>query len=496
MRALLSVYDKTGIVDFAKALEARGFELISTGGTYTALQEAGCNVTTVESVTGQREILGGRVKTLHPKIHGGILHRRDNPEDQQTVSDEGIASIDMVVNNLYPFEQTVARTTDHSEIIEMIDIGGPSMIRAAAKNYKDVYIVTDPADYDAVLDHLDDEDETYRAYLAHKAFATTARYDKAIDAYFARMTGGASDMDSAWDFTFSDTLRYGENPHQKAAFYQGRVIAPMAILHGKQLSYNNYNDLYAAVKAVKAFEEPTVVAVKHTNPCGIGSGDNLTEAYIKAYECDTESIFGGIIALNGVVDLRTAEEMNKIFLEVIMAEGFDEDAFALLSKKKNLRLIAIKNIREFQLPKQFKQTLNGVLVQDCDTEDYDELHVVSKAQPTEEELENLKFAFKAVKFAASNGVVLAKDKATYAIGQGQTKRAWAVEEVLDRTRDLEGVVLASDGFFFDDTIDLLSAYGVHAAISPGGSIHDDKVIAAADEAGMVLVFTHMRHFRH
>ncbi|MBL7576178.1 phosphoribosylaminoimidazolecarboxamide formyltransferase / IMP cyclohydrolase [Peptoniphilus asaccharolyticus DSM 20463] len=489
MRALISVFDKTGIKEFAQELEKRNWEIISTGGTYKLLEESGIKVISVEEVTGQREILDGRVKTLHPKVHGAILNIRDNEAHQATIKEEGITSIDMVVNTLYPFEDTVVKTDDFDEIIEMIDIGGPSMIRAAAKNFRDVLIVTDPSDYNDVLENLDSLTEDYRKKMAIKAFETTAKYDRAISDY---LSGENFNL----NLKLNEILRYGENPHQKAAYYTGEEVADMKVLHGKQLSYNNLNDLYAAVKAVKGFEEPTAVAVKHTNPCGIGTGENLREAYLKAYECDTESIFGGIIALNREVDLEVAQELSKIFLEIIIAPKFSSEAFELLSSKKNLRLVEISNLIEFEVGKQFKQTLNGLIVQDFDEVEFEKFEVVSNRKPTEKELKDLEFAFKAVKYVASNGVVLAKDGATYAIGQGQTKRAWAVEEVLQRARELDGVVLASDGFFFADTVELLKEHGIKAAVSPGGSVKDEEVIEAANRADITLIFTGTRHFRH
>lgn len=490
MRALISVFDKTGIVEFSKELENKGWEIISTGGTFKLLKEKGVSVIPVEEITGQKEILDGRVKTLHPKIHGAILNIRSNSAHQETLKQEDIISIDMVVNTLYPFEETIKRTSDFDEIIEMIDIGGPSMIRAAAKNFKDVLIVTDPSDYKEVLENIDSPTEEYRKKMAFKAFKTTANYDKAISNYFN------DEKSFKMDFKLEEDLRYGENPHQSAAYYVGEKVADMKILHGKQLSYNNLNDLYAAVKAIKSFDEPAVVAIKHTNPCGIATAKNLKEAYLKAYECDTESIFGGIIALNREVDLETANELSKIFLEIIIAPKFEKSAFEVLSEKKNIRLIEIANLMEFEIEEQFKQTLNGILVQDFDEKEYDEFEIVSKRKPSQKELEELKFAFKAVKFVASNGVVLAKDGATYAIGQGQTKRAWAVEEAIQRSRTLEEVVMASDGFFFEDTIEILKENGIKAVISPGGSIKDKDVIEAADKADITLIFTGTRHFRH
>lgn len=503
MRALLSVYDKSGIVDFARELVNRGFELISTGGTYKTIHDAGIEVISVEDVTEFPEILDGRVKTLNPKIHGGILARRDIKEHMETLEKENIKPIDMIVNNLYPFEEKLLENKDHETMIENIDIGGPSMIRAAAKNYKDVYIVTDPADYDKVLDNLENEDIKFKEYLAKKAFSYTAHYDSLIANYFLERKPEDFPNYLNKSYTLNEKLRYGENPHQKAAFYEDsypRNHVKYNVLHGKQISYNNLNDMFGALNAVINFDKPAAVAVKHTNPCGIGTGENLSEAFKKAYECDDESIFGGIIALNREVDIATAEMLSKIFLEIVLAPGFAKDSYELLAKKKNIRLVEIPEFKKLNHSnKRFKQVLNGIIIQEDDDIIWkdEDLEFVSNRKPTDEELEELKFAFTCVKSSASNSVVIAKDGGTLAIGQGETKRSWAVEEAIERAADkAKGAVLASDGFFFKDTIELLDKAGINVMVSPGGSVKDPEVIEYANANNICLVFTHIRHFRH
>ena len=500
MRALISVYDKEGIVEFTQGLVELGWEIVSTGGTYKLLEESGIDVLAVEEITNFPEILDGRVKTLNPMIHGGILYRRDLKEHQETIKDQGIGSIDMVVNSLYPFEETVKSTDDRSQIIEMIDIGGPSMIRAAAKNYQDVIIVTDKTDYKEVLDRLKEDtlDLDYREHLATKAFLTTYNYDKAISEYLKG--------DNFLDLSFDDrrTLRYGENPHQSAAYYEyanmdPKYMANLKQLHGKELSYNNYNDMFAAIKGVKNFLGYGCVAIKHANPCGMGVGESSYEAYMKAYKGDTESIFGGIIAFNQEVDAEAAKEMSKIFLEIVVAPSFSDEAFEILSQKKNIRLMTIENFDEYEIPlTDFRGTINGVLTQDYDNMEVDTTRWTfpTETKPTQEQLKEMIFAWQAVKAVASNGVVLTKNGGTVGIGQGQTKRSWAVENALDHAIDLDGVVMASDGFFFEDTIELLAEYGVQAVVQPGGSISDPKVIEACNRHGIALVMTGNRHFRH
>lgn len=503
MRALISVFNKDGIVEFARELADRNWEIISTGGTFKKLKDSGIDVISVDSVTGFPEILDGRVKTLNPKIHAGILARRDINEHMETLKDEGIETIDMVVNNLYPFEEKLLEKADHDTMIENIDIGGPSMIRAAAKNYKDVFIVTDPSDYEKVLNNLDGGNLEFKEYLAKKAFSYTAHYDTVISNYFLKRLPEEFPKYLNKSYELSEELRYGENPHQKAAFYEDSYTPDRIsynVLHGKQISYNNLNDMYSAINAVINFEKPAAVAIKHTDPCGIGTGETLEEAFVKAYECDDESIFGGIIALNREVDEKTAEHLSKIFLEIVVAPSFSKEAFEILTKKKNIRLIEIPEFeRLYEGGKRFKQVLNGIIIQDSDDIVWDEekLSFVSDRKPNEKELEELKFAFTCCKTTFSNSVVIAKNGGTLALGQGETKRSWAVEEAIDRAGEkAKGSVLASDGFFFRDTIELLDKAGINVIVQPGGSVKDQEVIDYANENGICLVFTNIRHFRH
>lgn len=507
MRALVSVFDKENIVEFAKSLIQLDWEIVSTGGTYNKLKESGVDVVSIEDITEFPEILDGRVKTLNPKIHAGILYKRDNENHKKTMDELNLKSFDMIVCNLYPFEKTLKETNDESKIIEMIDIGGPSMLRAAAKNFKDVIVVTDKNDYDTIIEKLKDNsiDLSYKKELAKKVFETTFNYDKLIFEYFNKEDNNEFKETLVYDFKKENDLRYGENPHQKAAFYinenlDEKYLANIKKLHGKEISYNNLVDLNAAVKYVKYFDECATVAIKHRNPCGIAIGENPYDSYMKAYECDSESIFGGIVAFNRQVDAKAATEMSKIFLEIIVAPSFTDEAFEILSKKKNIRLIQIDNLCEMENPKyQINEVLNGIVIQEHDNTfiDESELEVVTKRKPTEKEMKDLKFAFLCVKAAASNGIVSAKDGATLGIGQGQTKRSWAVEEALDRAGDkIKGAVIASDAFFFKDTMELLKEYGVKAVIQPGGSIHDKEVIEYGNENDISVVFTHVRHFRH
>lgn len=508
-RALISVFDKEGIVDFTKELVALGWEIISTGGTSKILNEAGINVMEVEEVTNFPEMLDGRVKTLNPFIHGGLLYRRDNDEHVKKIREMKIEPIDMVVNNLYPFEETIKRPgVSHEEIIENIDIGGPSMIRAAAKNYRDVIVVVDPIDYDKVLDELknfEDVSLNTKEYLARKVFNYTAYYDALISNYFNQLEGVKFPQMLTLPFKHAQELRYGENPHQKAAFYKetGKVegtLAGAVQLHGKELSFNNINDANGAIKILKEFEEPTVVAVKHTNPCGVGSGKSISEAYDKAYECDKESIFGGVLAINREVDKEVAERINSIFIEIVMAPSFSKEAIEILTKKKNIRLLTIESIFDNDYTEyDLKKVLGGLLIQDRDTLLLsDELKVVTQKSPTEEEMKDLIFAWKTAKNMNSNGVVIAKDDATIGIGLGEVNRFWAVEEAIERSKDkIKGSVIASDGFFpFSDSIEVLGKAGVTAIIQPGGSIKDQEVIDAANRLGIAMVFTGVRHFKH
>lgn len=508
-RALISVWDKTGVVELAKELISLGWEIISTGGTKKALKNAGIEVVDIEDVTGFPEAFDGRVKTLHPNIHGGILHIRDNENHLQTLEKLEIQPIDLIVNNLYPFKETLEKeNVTHEEIIENIDIGGPSMIRAAAKNYRYVTVLVDPDDYGIVLNELKVNGETTldtRQYLARKVFQYTAQYDSLIANYFNRIDNIIFPDKLTISCEDKVELRYGENPHQKAAFYKeidklGGTIAGATQLHGKELSFNNINDANGALEIIKNFEEPTVVAVKHANPCGIGSANTIYEAYKKAYECDKVSIFGGIIAANREIDVNTAKLINEIFIEIVIAPSYSEEAFSVLTSKKNIRILQLPDIMvNDYITYDIKKVLGGILVQERDNVNLtDEIEVVTKKSPTLDEMNDLLFAWKAVKNVKSNSVVLVKDSGTIGIGMGQVNRIWAVEQAIEHGGEKTlGSVLASDGFFpFGDSIEALAKAGVTAVIQPGGSIRDEDSIRAADEAGMAMVFTHMRHFKH
>lgn len=508
-RALISVYNKDGIVEFAKSLVELGWEIISTGGTSKTLKNAGINVIEIDEVTSFPEILEGRVKTLNPYIHGGILYKRNDENHVKTIKDLNINSIDMVVNNLYPFEETIKNVdSTHDDIIENIDIGGPSMIRAAAKNYKFVTVIVDPKDYEIVLEELKKNNEVKsetKEYLACKVFSYTAYYDALIANYFNKLTNNKFPENLTLTYKLSQDLRYGENPHQDAGFYKEVFEVKGSIssgkqLHGKQLSFNNINDANGALEALKEFEEPTIVAVKHTNPCGIGSGETLLEAYIKAYECDKESIFGGIIAANREIDSDVAQKINEIFIEVVLAPSFTQEAVSILTQKKNMRLIEIESISNNNYNAvDLKKVLGGVLVQDRNEKLLmDDFKVVTKRTPDEKEMEDLLFAWKVAKNIKSNGIVIAKDKATIGIGLGEVNRFWAAENAIKRSKDkVENSVVASDGFFpFKDSIEILAKAGVKAVIQPGGSIKDSEVIEEADKNNISMIFTGIRHFKH
>lgn len=506
-RALISVFDKNGILEFARSLERMDWEIISTGGTYKYLKDNGVNPIEIEEITKFPEILNGRVKTLNPYIHGGILYKRDDENHCETIISHGISGIDMVVNNLYPFEEKLREGANHEDMVENIDIGGPSMIRAAAKNYRDVLIVTDPEDYIKVSDELEAGEvrEKTRLDLSRKAFGYTAHYDSLISNYFNKIMDKDFPEYLTLPYKLEEKLRYGENPHQKASYYKDSfedLNISIRQLHGKELSYNNLNDIYGTVRALKEFEEPSVVAVKHTNPCGIGSGRSIFEAYMKAYECDTESIFGGIVALNRDVDAEIAGHMATYFLEVVIAPGFTEGAMEILTRKKNIRLIEIPELNEFNLNKMsYKQVLQGMIYQETDKmsgeeKDFD-FQLMTSREPSEFEIEDLKFAWRCVKNVASNGVVLVKNKGTIGIGQGEVRRSWAVEGAIERSgENVEDSVLASDAFFFEDTVEALNKAGVKAIISPGGSVKDEEVIKLCEEYDISLIFTGVRHFRH
>ena len=519
-RALLSVSDKNGIVELGTELEALGVELISTGGTRRVLSDAGIEVRDISEVTEFPEMLDGRVKTLHPRVHGGLLGLLDNKEHRDTMEAHGIESIDLVVVNLYPFEETRARNgaTDE-EIIEQIDIGGPAMIRSAAKNWRFTAVVTDPDDYSSLLAELRESDTTIgegmRRRLAGKAFLRTNRYDAAIASYFAETEsesqGVADDdkaSDSVTDFSlnlpFGQGMRYGENPHQEARFF-GSFAGIFDHLHGKELSYNNVIDLSAAALLSLEFTEPTVVIVKHTNPCGVGSSEDLVDAWKKAFATDTASPFGGIVSVNREVTPELAREINEIFTEVIVAPSFAEEALDLLRKKKNRRLLTVNQdrLRASTQEPQLKTVPGGLLMQDYDSELFGEegMTVVTKREPTEEEWKSLAFAWRVAKHVKSNAIVYAGVDRTLGVGAGQMSRVdsamIAARKAEKAGLDLQGSAVASDAFFpfADGLLEAVEA-GATAAIQPGGSIRDDEVIAAANERGIAMVMTGMRHFKH
>jgi phosphoribosylaminoimidazolecarboxamide formyltransferase/IMP cyclohydrolase len=510
-RATLSVTDKTGLVDFARRLSALGIELISTGGTAKLLRDSGITVKDISDLTGFPEMLDGRVKTLHPKVHGGILHRREDPKHVAAVKEHGIQPIDMVVANLYAFEKTAARPgVVFEELIENIDIGGPSMIRSAAKNFQDVAIVTSPADYDAIAAELEREkgqlSKETKWRLAQKAFATTAAYDSAIASTLEQISPENMQRESSFPntlrFSFHKTLdlRYGENPHQKAAMYSdgsGAGVANARQLQGKELSYNNIVDLQAAWDLAQEFEEPVVAIIKHTNPCGTATGKTLAEAYKRALECDPVSAFGGVIGVNRPVDAAAAEEMHKLFLEVIAAPGFDEAAKAKFASKKNLRLVEVTPANQKWI---LKNVSGGMLVQDADMrplQDAD-LRVVTKRPPTPEEMRALLFAWKVCKHVKSNAIVYAREGQTVGVGAGQMSRVDSAKiGAMKAQLPLKGTVVASDAFFpFPDGVEEIAKAGATAVIQPGGSQRDPEVIEAADRLGLAMVFTGVRHFRH
>lgn len=508
-RALISVSNKEGIIPFAKQLAELGVDIISTGGTKRALEEAGVPVISISDVTGFPEILDGRVKTLHPAIHGGILAVRSDERHQAALKEHGIRPIDLVVVNLYPFQQTIAKPdVTLAEAIENIDIGGPTMVRAAAKNYADVAIVVDPADYPMVIEELKTTGSIQaktRQQLAAKAFRHTAAYDAMIAEYLTGLTGEEYPETLTVTYTKKQSLRYGENPHQSAAFYAKPLgaafsIAKAAQLHGKELSYNNINDANAAINLIREFQEPAAAAIKHMNPCGVGVGATLLEAFTKAYEADPVSIFGGIVAVNREVDKETAERMHDIFLEIVIAPSFSDEALAILTKKKNIRLLTL----DFAAPDVKEKTLvsvnGGLLVQEADkyTLEDAEWNVVTKREPTEAEREQLRFAWKVVKHVKSNAIVLAKNGMTVGVGAGQMNRVGAANIAIEQAGEQAvGAVLASDAFFpMDDTVEAAAKAGITAIIQPGGSIRDADSIRKADEYGVAMVFTGVRHFKH
>lgn len=510
-RAIISVSDKTGIVDFAKELTKLGVEIISTGGTAKALEAAGVKVIGISDITGFPECLDGRVKTLHPKVHAGILAMRDNEQHMNTLKELNIETIDMVVINLYPFKQTILKPDVVLEdAIENIDIGGPTMIRAAAKNYKDVTVVVDPEDYVSILEEIkangDVKAET-KFKLAYKVFDHTSQYDTLIASYLRKQLE-LEGMPENFTMTFekAQDLRYGENPHQNAIFYKeigsnpGSVVEAKQI-NGKELSFNNINDVNGAIELLKEFpDEPTIVAVKHTNPCGVASASTIFEAYQRAYEADPVSIFGGIVASNKEIDKETAEEIAKIFLEIVIAPSFTEEAKEVLCKKKNLRVLELPSIMSKENGITMKKVQGGLLVQELDNAIFnkEELKVVTKSQPSDSEMEDLLFAWKIVKHTKSNAIVIAKNKQTIGVGPGQTNRIWAAKHAIEQGGDkVKGAVMASDAFFpFGDCAEAAADAGIVSIIQPGGSIRDAESIEVCDNRGISMLFTGMRHFKH
>lgn len=503
-RALISVSDKTNIVEFAKGLEKHGFEVISTGGTYTHLKNNGVSCISIEDVTHFPEILEGRVKTLHPKIHGGLLSKRGNELHNKHVAENNIEYIDLVCVNLYPFEATVKKEgVSEEEIIENIDIGGPSMLRSAAKNFNDVAVVTDINDYDRVLSELEQGGITYetRRALAIKVFNTTASYDAAIANYFNKKDNLVPEK-LTLSYKLQDSLRYGENPHQKAYHYvqdnnESYALQNAVQLHGKEMSYNNIQDASAALDILSEFDETTCVAVKHMNPCGVATGSSVFEAYSRAYEADPVSIFGGIVAVNGKVDKETAEKMHSIFLEIILATDYDEEALEILTKKKNLRLYKLseKNNNHEQ---QIKSVRGGILVQDFNDKLVDEYESVTEKKVDETQQKDIEFGLKVVKHVKSNAIVVVKDGQTLGIGAGQMNRVGSCKIALEQAGEkAKGAVLASDAFFpMRDSADIAADYGIAAIVQPGGSIRDQESIDACNEKGVAMVFSKIRHFKH
>ena len=510
-RALVSVSDKTNLVPFVQGLVDNGYEIVSTGGTKRVLDEAGISTISIEDVTHFPEILDGRVKTLNPYVHGGLLARRELPEHMATLEKLNITPIDLVCVNLYPFKETIEQPdVKLADAIENIDIGGPSMVRSAAKNYRDVTIVVDRADYDQVLAEIKADGDTSlatRTKLAAKAFRHTAAYDALISQYLTKQDGLEDPEKLTLTWNLKETMRYGENSHQKAWLYEDALPKSFSVLsanqlHGKKLSYNNIKDADEALRCIREFDEPTVVAMKHMNPCGIGRGENLEQAWDRAYEADPVSIFGGVIALNRQVDLATAEKMHKLFLEIIIAPGFDDDAYAVLAKKKNLRLLTVDfSKKDEDIRHEVVSVMGGMLMQEQDVldEDYNDWKCVTEVQPTEAQLRSLAFAWKAVKHAKSNAIVVANDERTLGVGEGQPNRIDSLKIAVQHAGDAidDRAVMASDAFFpFGDCVEYAGQHGIKAVVQPGGSIRDQESIEMANKYGIAMVTTGVRHFRH
>lgn len=495
-RALISVYDKNGILDFAKFLIEQKVEIISTGGTFKYLKENNITVKEISEITNFPEMLDGRVKTLHPNIHGGILAIRDNVNHMNAIKEKNIDTIDIVIVNLYPFFEKVNEDITFEEKVEFIDIGGPTMLRSAAKSFHDVIVINDVSDYEVVKSEMQTGGVSIQTKkrLAGKVFNLTSAYDAAISNFL---------LDEKYpnylslSYEKKMNLRYGENPHQNAAYYVSTVnhgaMKDFDILNGKELSFNNIRDMDVAWKVVCEFDTYACCGVKHSTPCGVAIGDSVQDAYIKMYNCDPTSIFGGIVAINKTIDKSTAEELVKIFLEIVIAPDFDNDALEILKTKKNLRIIKCNNKPLDKV--NIIKVDGGILVQDEDNSFSTNFKVVTKTSPTEKEMENLKFALKVVKYAKSNAIVVARDGMAIGIGNGETNRIWATTQALERAKN--GVVMASDAFFpFRDVVDEAAKYGIKAIIQPGGSIRDQESIDACNEHGISMVFTGLRHFKH
>lgn len=504
-RALISVFDKTGILEFAKFLDEKGIEIISTGGTYKYLKENGLTVLDISEVTNFKEMLDGRVKTLHPNIHGGILAIRDNAEHMETIKNEGITPIDFVVVNLYPFFKEVQTDKSFDEKIEFIDIGGPTMLRSAAKSFKDVTVICNIEDYEKVMKDIENNgDVTFetKKRLAGKVFNLTSAYDAAISNFLLEEEY-PNYLSMSYEKKFD--LRYGENPHQSSAYYvsttESGSMKDFEQLNGKELSFNNIRDMDIAWKVVGEFEEPAACAIKHSTPCGVAIADDIYTAYTKAHDCDPVSIFGGIVALNREVDSKTAEELKKIFLEIVIAPSFTVEALDILKSKKNLRVIKCK-IKQQQDKMEYVKVDGGLLVQQTNNKMIDKMNVVTEKTPTEQEKEDMILGMKVVKHVKSNAIVVVKDGMAIGVGTGQTNRIWSTIHAIEHAQEkigknLSGAVLASDAFFpFRDCVDTANEAGIKAIVQPGGSMRDQESIDACNEYGITMVFTGIRHFKH